>query len=605
MKRALPWSLFAVTAAVAALALWSPWRQQVDLPPPVVKASVTLPQGHALEDRWSALALSPGGDRLVFSVRQGGTQRLFWRQIRSYELNEIPGTEGAIAPFFSPDGESVGFSVRAEHELKRVSLLGGSPQSICNCDAMDASWGADGTIVFAGYPRANLFRTSITGDEPEPVTRMDTNFEHDEIYHLFPQILPGGTHVLFTATYAGQGRIVVVSLETGERKTLIERGTFGRYLPTGHLVYVLPAEGDLLVVPFDLEKLELQGAPVSLLSGVGTHMFGGGAFALSETGALAYVPGSPGHLSRPVWVGVDGNVEPLPFSTGIYQSPRVAPDGERLSVTLMNEGDVSMWLLDPSRGTSRRLTPEATDEFWQIWHPDGTGIVANSLSRNAEAWKAGLYLYPANSSVPETLFYGGTPQPSGWTPDGRTLLFQDSFSESPTGLDILALQLDGDGTPTPIVATALNEAHPVLSPDGRWLAYISDDSGRYEVIVRSYAEGEDLVQVSSTGGFEPLWSPDGSQLYYRRQGEGGTVMAVPIRGGVALEVGRPRVLFELAHPDGSERFGSGSVYGRNYDLAPDGERFLMLETEPKPPITQVNLVLNWAEELRQRVPTYR
>jgi len=309
-------------------------------------------------------------------------------------------------------------------------------------------------------------------------------------------------------------------------------------------------------------------------------------------------------LSRPAWVGHDGNIERLPFPPGYYQSPRVAPDGERISVTIL-EGDVSVWFLDPSRGTSRRLTPEASGEFWHVWYRDGRRIVSNSFRGGAGAGRGRLYEYPADTSGPEVLLYEGMPQPSGWSPDGRTLLFQESFADPATGFDIWMLPLDGDGTAKPLVMTPSNETHPVLSPDGRWLAYVSDESDRYEVYVRSYPEAGDLIQISSAGGIEPLWSPDGRQLYYRRERHGGTVLAVSFRGETALEVGQSRVLFELTNPDGSTRFYSGTPFGRNYDLAPDGERFLMLEKEPEPPITQVNVILNWFGELQQRVPTGR
>jgi serine/threonine-protein kinase len=580
--RLLPWALLLLAALVAVVATLRPWRDAPTAESPVARLTVTLPEGDSLEGLWPALAISSDGSRLVLSVHRGGDQRLYWRQIDEFELTEIPGTDGAVSPFFSPDGNWVGFSVPSEHKLKKVSLVGGSPQTLCTCDARDANWGEDGTIVFAGYPRPELFRVSADGGEPEPLTSRDASFQADEIYHLGPQILPGNEEVLFTATDATmRGRVAVLSLATGERHTVIEGGTYGRYLPSGHIVYVLAAEGDLLAVPFDIGSLEVTGNPVPVLGGLKTTNLGSAFFTVSDIGTLAYVAGPPAFLRRPAWVDHQGRIEVLPFPPAYYMSPRVAPDGRRMSVAIAGEG-VSVWLLDSARGTSRRFTDEHGNEFWQIWSPDGKDIIYNSFGGDL-VWEGHLLRKPVDGSGPEVLL--------------------QSFADSSTGFDIWALPLDDDRAPIPLIKTRFNEIHPTISPDGRWLAYGSDESGRYEVYVRSYPDTGELIQISTDGGFEPLWAPGGTQLYYRRENHGGTVLAVSVRGVPTLSVGKPRVLFEATRPGGSSRFFSGLPYGRNYDISPDGERFLVLEMEPDPPIAQVNVVLNWFDELERLVPT--
>ena len=608
-----PWVVASLLAVLTMVALLAPWRTG-PRERTVSRFASTLPTGQTMRDVGffgSSVALSPDGSQLVYVAREGDTTLLYRRPMDSLHAESVPGTEGARAPFFSADGSWVGFytpgglSTDGESkkgslparaliggEVKKVSLRGGAPSSMFTVPDIPfygGTWGVDDTVVW-GHGAFGLKRVASAGGPQEELSGRPY-----EQLHLFPQVLPGGETVLFTIWNSSRdASIAVRHLATGEQRTLIDAGTCGRYLPTGHLVYAWA--GELLAVPFDLEELTVGGLPVRVLENVLMEEHRGAAhFSLSDNGSLAYVPGGlVRDESRLVWVDRAGNLEPLPFPPG-DNTVRVSPDGKRVLVSRrgMKGPGIDLWVYDLERGTQRRLTDEKGLEWWGLWTPDGRSVVYSS-SRNDPIMN--LYWKPADGSGDEEILVESdylSLNPFSWSADGELLAFQEQ-NHPTTGTDIWVL---ADGEPRPFLRTKNEEVHPTFSPDGRWLAYVSDESGRWEVSVQPYPGPGAVTQISTDGGFEPVWSPDGREIYYRRE-SGGQVMAVSfVPDEPSPRVGKPRLLFE-------GRYRGGQRYGRTYDLAPDGERFLMIQDgEPPPPQPQYNIVLNWFEELKRLVPT--
>ena len=541
-------------------------------------------------------------------AREGDTTRLYRRPIDSLHAEPVPGTEGARAPFFSADGSWAGFYTpgglgadgESEEgsfprraliggEVKKVSLQGGAPSSmftVFGIPFFGGAWEPDDTILWS-HGAFGLKRVASAAGTHEQLSRANPQL------HVFPQVLPGGETVLFTIWNSSKdASIAVRHLTTGEQRTLIDAGTYGRYVPTGHLVYAWA--GELLAVPFDLEELTVTGLPVRVLEDVLMEESRGAAhFSLSDNGSLAYVPGGlVRDESRLVWVDRAGNLEPLPFPPGEH-TVRVSPDGKQVLATRrgVKGPGMDLWIYDLERGTQRRLTDEKGLEWWGLWTPDGGSVVYSSSADGP----LNLYWKPADGTGDEEILVESdyALNAFSWSADGKLLAFQQQ-SHPTTGTDIWVL---ADGEPRPFLRTTNEEVHPTFSPDGRWLAYVSDESGRWEVSVQPYPGPGAVTPISTDGGFEPVWSPDGREIYYRRE-SGAQVMAVSfVPDEAPPRVGKPRLLFEGP-------YRGGQRYGRSYDLAPDGERFLMIqEGEPPSPPPQYNIVLNWFQELKRLVPT--
>lgn len=570
---------------------------------------VLLPDGETLKGTEPALAISREGGTLVYAAGHGDTTRLYLRALDSFEATPIPGTEGARAPFFSPDGEWVGFF--ADHAVKKVSLRGGAPQTVVE-DAwtprqeyiLSGSWGADDLLLLSypgAEPGSSIWQVSAMGGTPTRLTRHPWNENH-----FLPQLLPGGDHVLHSIwdERSGGSRIVATSLETGEQRTLLEPGSNAQYVDTGHLVYQLG--GDLLAVPFDPEALEVTGAAVPVVEGVLAGEFATAQFAVSESGTLAYVPAAVERIERTlVWVDRLGAVEPVPESRTDTYSPRISREGDQ--VVFQRRPAADLWLLDLDRGTQGPVMGEGTQSWWFEWTLEGDGLVFNSDMHGTEWFNLYLTRF-GDTGPPERLTEADFHQmPQDWSRDGEVLFFTEG-PDPVAGLDIWTLRLprertvETDLTPEPLIRTDASEFHPTVSPDGEWLAYVSDVSGRWEVYATPYPGPGPAVQISMQGGSEPSWSPDGGTLYYRALGErhiARQMMAVSVRPDDSgsepdLAVGRPTVLFDGPYFQCSE-------YGRSYDLTPDGERFLMINDQrPELAAKQINVVVNWFAELELR-----
>jgi serine/threonine protein kinase/Tol biopolymer transport system component len=513
-----PWVPTAAVVGLAALLIvvgLPTWMSRSpETPPPVVtRFPAILPQGQSLSGPGSSVALSADGSLLVYVVRKEGQTQLFMRQLDELDAEAIPGTEGGTGPFFSPDGHWIGFF--ADGKLKKVSLLGGAPQTLCDSRAPEgASWTSDDSIVFSpGGVESGLWRVSASGGQPEQLTRAYRVIDGRYVGNYgWPQVLPGTDAILFSTDPEVGGRIMVYDSRTGKHLTVIEQGIGARYIATGHIVYA--REGDLWVVPFDLDGLQTTGSALPAVTGVRHDVGGTIHFGVSDSGSLVYAQGGRTGMQL-VWLDRNGAVEPLPV-TGGYMQARVSPDGRRLALTRSEYGGhANLWLYDLERGALSPLTDDQGEDWWPLWTTDGKRIFFNSTRHGGEI--PDLYWMPADRSQPEERLIESESlfeTPQSLSPDGRLLVYLQ-WPHEETGRDIFLLPLEGDRTPRPLLQTRFNEFHPVVSPDGRWFAYTSDESGQWEVYVRSFPEAGPATRVSVDGGLEPLWSPDGRELYYR------------------------------------------------------------------------------------------
>jgi Tol biopolymer transport system component/tRNA A-37 threonylcarbamoyl transferase component Bud32 len=576
-KRALTVALaLLVGAVVTGVAVWSLMRPG---PEAVRRFTINVPATDRL-DSGLGIALSADGSELVYVATHDGVRQLYRRSMDQLNASPIRGTEGASFPFFSPDGEWVGFY--GDGQLKKVSLAGGPPVTLCEAGPLWAisSWEPDDTIIFSSETYLGLTRVSAAGGQPDPITNPAS--DQGEMYHWTPDILPGGKAVLFTVWYgmsAERAQIASYSRDAGERRMLVA-GSCPRYSPTGHIVF--HREGSLWAVPFDAERLEVTGAPTPIIEGVQVEsVFYLASFALSGDGSLVYVPVTAATPERKlVLVDRQGVERPLAETLRDYRDPRLSPDGRRLAVR--TGGDV--WVLEVARGTLTRLTFEGG--YRPIWSPAGEWVI---FASNREGTLDIFSKAADGSSHAEQLTAGELRIPTSVTPDGKTVVFRQSTAT--TGMDIGMVRLEGDRNPEMLLQTPFDEHTGMLSPDGSWLAYVSDESGREEIYVRPFPRGG-KVQISTEGGTQPMWSRDGKELFYRSDAR---MMTVAISTETGLAPGKPRLLFE-------GRYEMGSGPGSNYDVTADG-RFVMIRTEESPAPAQINVVLNWSEELKRLVPT--
>ena len=596
-------------AAIALVALvlggftvWSLTRPEPAPPAPITRMSIVLPQTQRLTGtNRRSVAISPTGTHVVYVANE----QLYLRALDELEALPLTGTEGSAAttPFFSPDGQWIGFFSRQDQALKKVAVSGGAAVTLAEANIpYGASWGEDDTIVFGLYGQG-ILRVASAGGTPDVLVSFDfPNLAHQ------PQILPGGEAVLYTLGASGQwdaAQIVVEQLATGERTVVVEGGSDARYLPTGHLVYAL---GDtLLAVPFDVDRLEVTGGSVPLVQGVARAGFTGAAnFGISETGSLVYLGGGAagGGARSLVWVDRDGREEPLATPLLPYRAPRVSPDGTRVAVDVVDPGGGDIWIHDLSRGTETLLTPDPADDYGPLWTPDGEWVVFTStregqmglFQKRADAPGDAEHLMAASDGL-------AVIQSTSWSADGQTLLFWEFAGTGTTDTDIGLLSMEGDRARELLLDGEFGEARPAISPDGGWIAYDSDETGEFEVYVQRFPGLGGKVTISTDGGSQPLWAPNGRELFYR--GPRGMMVVPVLETEPRLRVGDPSVLFETQY--------YFFLSQRTYDLAPDGQRFLMIKegaatddlTDPFAGLTQIHVVQNWFTELQARVPTGR
>ncbi len=578
------------------------WYLKPPEPRPISRFSHVLPGDQDFTNAGRPLvAVSPDGSNIVYVANT----QLYLRSMDELEAHPIPGTdETPTNPFFSPDGQSVGYWSQTDQQLKTIAISGGAPVKLCDVatNPFGVSWSEDDMIVW-GEPGGVMW-VSANGGTPETLVLNEEGQVHG------PQALPDGKSVLFTLTSAtGLGRwdeaqIVVQSLDTGEQKELLSGGSDARYVPTGHLAYAL--EDGLFAVPFDLASLEVTGGPVSIVEGMARApgaQTGTGHFSFSTDGSLVYVVGAGTSTANGTLTLADrnGGVEPLNVPPAQYLTPRISPDGTQLAVQTP-EGEGQVWVYDLSGNSAiRQLTREGTNSR-PIWTPDGERLTFAS-DRDGTT---GIWWQSADGSgVAEPLTNaeeGVRHWPESWSPDGRTLSFQAIGSDGER--EIWTLSLDGEAAPEVFYSMPGSlPAGSVFSPDGNWLAYYSSESGPNQVYVQPVPATGVKYQLTQNGGVFPLWSPDGSELFYRRVFQAGAGARRIIGIDVSTN-GAVTVTNEQALPiQGFLAFGTY----RSYDIMPDGEQFVVIipadQTETSESARpQINIVLNWFEELKERVP---
>ena len=553
----------------------------------------------------TALTWTPDGQALVFAGRRGGVQQLYVRRLDGAEARPLANTEGAQVPAVSTDGQWVAFWARGA--IRKVPLSGGPELTVASGAAQPPwglAWDEAGQLVFG------VEFGPIWAVPPDGVPVAVTTLGEGELTHSLPSLLPGGRAILYTVRKRwfswGDEEVVAQTLATGERKVLLKDATDARYVRTGHLVFL--RGGILFAAAFDPERLQLLGKAVPVLDTVAqalsssssSNITGAGQFAIAPTGTLAWIPSPVAPYPDGALVTVDrhGQVSPLPAPVRPYGSVlRLSPEGHRLALTLFSPTDRGLWICDLERGTLTPLTRDG-EVTYPTWLPGGQRLVFSWLKDGRRS----LAIQPADGTAPPRVLLPGAWRPSSTTPDGRQLVAAASEQD----IAIVALN-DGQARAEFPLKTPEVEQWPVFSPDGRWLVYASDVSGRFEVYERPFPGLGPAEPVSLEGGDSPAWHPNGHELFFlgpsERNGKR-RMMAATFTPGSPPRIGRAHPLFEF---DPNELLIAGSPV-RNYDVAPDGEHFYAVQlrpSPPRPPVTQVNIMLNWFEELKAKVPVKR
>ena len=602
-RERLAWAA-ATTFALIAMAFAIGFVMRTPQPPQPIRLTAEIGADASLVTNFGPAAiLSPDGTHLAF-VAAGPDQkrRIYVRSLNQLQATALSGTENTRNPFFSPDGQWLGFF--ADGKLKKISVQGGAPATLCDApDDRGGSWGEDGAIVFTPSFGAPLSKVSSAGGTPQLLTALDRKV--GELTHRWPQVLPGGKAVLFTSsTFTGfyeDADIVLYSTASGQRKTVHRGGFHARYVPTGHLVYM--HEGTLFAVPFDLNHLEVTDQPVPILDRVATNPGTGGAqFSFSETGNLVYVAG--GSVIQNVsiyWMDRQGKFTPLRETPGGYFAPAFSPDGRRLAMNIRDGKRTDTWVYEWERDTLTRLTFGGEFTGSSVWTPDGQRITYTFLEKDGASnvyWKRAD---GAGDALPLTESKNQK-YPNSWRPDGKVLAYTQLNPDS--SWDILTLAIEGDeksgwkpGEPKPFLNSPFNEVDAAFSPDGRWLAYGSDESGNSEVYVRPFPGPGGKWQISTGGGLLPRWSRSSKEFFYRTTDSKIMVAAYTTTG-------------DSFHADKPQLWSPGQFTGRgpysNFDVHPDGKRFAVLKapasTGETSPVNKVSFILDFFDELRRKVP---
>ncbi len=564
-------------------------------PQQVTRFAVSLAAGKTVAPGSSlAIALSPDGTRVAYVAESGGVAQLYLRAMDRLEPLPLAGTEGASTPFFSPDGQWIGFF--ADGKLKKISVQGGPSVALCEASGENrgASWGPDDTIFFTPTFTVGLSRVSAAGGPAQVLTTPDA--AQSERTHRWPEVLPGGKAIVFTLgtlsspDYFLDAKLAVLSLDTGKIKLLPVTGTNPHYASSGHLVFA--SQGGLFAVPFDLERLEVTSVAAPVLEGVMMNAGSGAAhYSLSPTGSLVYLPGEPqGASNSLVWVTRQGTAQPLPASARPYRDPRLSPDGKGLAVAIRGPRNSDVWVYEIARNTLTRLTFEGSNRA-PLWTPDGKRIAYYSERGPSTA---GIYWKAADGTGAEGRLTASTylQLPDSWSPDGKILAFTEM--DPKTQADIWILPMEGKREARPFLKTSFWDRNPAFSPDGNWLAYVSDESGQFEVYVQSFPGPAGKWQISSGGGNYAVWARNGRELFYV---SGDRLMSVTITTQPSFAASSPRPLLE------GRPATLGAFVRAPYDVAPDGQRFIMGRSAgSESGSTQMHVVLEWTEELKRQIP---
>jgi serine/threonine-protein kinase len=595
----LPWAVAALGMLAALLAAgWGIRQRSENHTALAMRADVRISDTPLTTDLGSGFEISPDATRLAYIAGGTDVQHLYVRDLNQLDGTRLvvgtTGTDSPYHPFFSPDGQWIGYVTSSE--LRKVPLSGGTPLTLCKVGrSRGASWAPDGSIVFAQNPGSGLFRVPGTGGEPEPLTTLDASKK--EATHRWPQVLPDGKSVIFTSHTQATGdfegaNIEVLNLATKARKVVLRGGSYARYVPSGQLVFV--SKSTLFAVPFDVSRLEVTGSPVPVVQDVFWNKTEGAAqFSFSWNGVLIYLRGGP-EVAKYEIVSVDrrGGTTKLVQEAGAYANPRLSPDGRRLALTVLKDGNFDIWVYDLDRGVPTRLTFDDASETEQIWSPDGRQLAFSSGRTKTD----NVYRKRADGSGDEErLSTSDEPHWAGsWAPDGQSIVVSQLSASG--NFDVLRLTL-ADKKLTPLLNSSFRESDPAISPDGRWMAYTSTESGRPEIYVRPYPSGSGRWQISDNAGAYPRWSRNGKELFYRI--DGGVMGASVDTSGDSIRTGKPVQLFTGAFRGG---LGGLSISGNtfsDYDVSADGQSFVMFPATEAESTNRgvVTVVTRWFDDL--------
>ena len=574
--RVLPWAVAMLATGVALAALWrGNGIASAPAPSPVRRMELTLPPGVELFTSTKTVAVSPDGSRVAFVGVRTGVRQVFLRALDQFEVVPLQGSDNATACFFSPDGRSLAVMTNVG-VFKTISLANGSATTLTDAANFlyGGDWSEDNHIVFVRG--GTLWRIPASGGAAVQLTTLGG--PQGDTLHAHPTILPGGKAVLFAVYSGAETRIDALILATGERRTVIDRGTLPLYAESGHLVFV--RGGELLMTLFDADRLSITGSAAQAVEKLPVQLQGIPSIDVSPSGTVVYTPTTA--VSRLVSVSRQGAEQALNEAPRAYASPRLSPDGDRL---LVQAGD--LWFQDLSRPTFTRLTPrDAVINAFPMWMPDGRRVIYRSPN--------GLRIQDADGSgAAQTIAQtADTDYPGGLTPDGESLVFMRSTQQ--TSFDIEMLSLRNPTQRRPLLNSAAYESGARLSPDGRWLVYVSNESGQNDVYLRPFPALDRRWTISTQGGTQPVWNPNGREIFYR---SGDKMMSVEVTTSSDIKLSNPRRLFEQRYA-----FGAGITIP-NYDVTRDGQHFIMVKEEAG--AGRLNVVFNWFTELNRLAPAAR
>jgi eukaryotic-like serine/threonine-protein kinase len=584
----IPWALTALAVLVAVGTVARYGSRAAPAPAPM-RYSIVLPDKSAVR----AVAASPDGSRMVFVARDTSGKNLLWIRLRdSLALQALPGTENPSFPFWSPDSRSIGFF--ADGKLKRVEAAGGPPQTLCDAPInRGGTWNRDGVIVFAPVSDSELYRVSSSGGRPTPLTRLDTS--RGETSHRWPLFLPGGRRFLYlVASFARTGEqermgVYVRSLDSNEEKFLVRANSSMAYSPPGYVLFY--RERNLMASPFDLKGLRITGDPLPIAEEIQHYPQTYYAqFSVSENGVLVYQPRSSSGVSQLAWFDRTGTETGTLGVPANQSNPRISPDGKRVAVDIVDAqtGNNDIWIYDAAGGIPTRFTSDPAFDNQPIWSPDGRQIFFMSLrSKHPD-----LYWKSASGAANEELILESdvAKYPTDWSPDRRLLMYR--ALDPKANFELWTMPVVGDRKPTPFIRANFGVSHGQFSPDGRWVAYNSNESGRWEIYVSSFPGPGGTWRISTAGGSEPRWRRDGKELFYLAPD--GKLMGVGVKGGPTFDADPAKPLFQTRL---RQHVSSGDMF--TYDVAADGQRFLLNTDVGEVTASPLTVVLNWAADLKK------
>ncbi len=604
-KRLLPWAIAGLLGAALLVAAFSSSQSSKSSGRPI-ELSFYLSSDQKLgSDNGTAFAISPDGSRIAYVVEEAGSTvgQMFVRELDKSTptvLAAIENIGGAAAPFFSPDGQWVGFF--GDGKLKKVSVHGGAPITLANVSGYrGGTWGEDDTIIFPTKFTSALYRVPAAGGTPQEVTHL--NAARLETTHRWPQFLPGGKSILFTASsnnnFFGQATVQAASLATGEARVLVENASFGRYLPGGYLAYC--SQGTLFVAPFDAKALKLTGTAVPVLQGVEFDISNGGVqLSVADNGMAMYMAGSTSKQNlNLVLIDRKGEAKILLKSESDATSPRISPDGKKVA---FEKGVGGIWIYDTNRGTATPLSLKTGAANFPIWTPDGQYLTYSYTAASSMGIGERIYRRRADGSGEEEPLTPESPQssyPSSWSPDGKTLAFLRLSELDGACCDAWTMHFDESGKPqAPTLVADVSRgksaslAEPEFSPDGRWIAYSSADSGPPQVYVVPFPQSGGKWQISTDGGSEPRWSKTGHEIFYTK---GTDIFAVPYTVEKnSFVAGKPQPVFS--------RIAMRFPY-TGFDVTADGQHIVAFQFDgnEKYARPEPTVVINWIDEVRRQV----